>query len=102
MINEQIYEHIVEKLNKMVDKHPELAMNKQAFIDGMLEQVKREGAMEVIEIIEEYLLNQCNEANDCDRRMKIKGNREKFYEGAHFYLKSAVQVVAALKKKYEV
>lgn len=101
-MNEQIYEHIVEKLDKMVDKHPDLAMNKQAIIDGMLKQAKREGAMEVIEVIEEYLLNQCNEANNYDRGMKIKGSRERFYEGAYFYLKSAVQVVAALKKKYEV
>lgn len=57
-------------------------------------------AREIFGEIEEYLIKECNEANDFNQRKMIRGSRERFYEGAHFYLEAAVKFVAELKKKY--
>lgn len=51
MTIEQIYENIMDKQNKELQKHPELAMSSMATIDGMLAQAKRDGAREVLEEI---------------------------------------------------
>lgn len=51
MTTEQIYENIMDKQNKNLQKNPELAMSAMATIDGMIAQAKRDGAREVIEEI---------------------------------------------------
>lgn len=72
MTIEQIYENIMDKHNKELQKHPELAMNKMATISGMIAQAKIEGAREVIEEIAQafrkhgvtYMLNKLDELEE--------------------------------------
>lgn len=49
MTTEQIYERATKRLNEDIYKLSVLSMSEGAAIDGMLEQAKREGAIEAIE-----------------------------------------------------